>query len=114
MQSHVANGISHFEISGPDATAIHAFYRGVFAWIVQPQGPGYALVETPAGSARGAIVEAEEAALTVGIVVPDVERTVAAAIEWGGAIAMPMTDNGWVKKAMLVDPAGNKLTVIQA
>jgi predicted enzyme related to lactoylglutathione lyase len=114
MQSHVVNGVAHFDVSGPDATKLHAFYAGLFQWKVNPKGPGYALVETPAGSPNGAIVESESAALTIGIVVPDIDRSVAAVNELGGAIAMPVTDNGWVKKAVLVDPAGNQITIIQA
>jgi predicted enzyme related to lactoylglutathione lyase len=114
MQSQIANGVGHFEISGPDGARLTTFYAGVFEWAVQPKGPGYSLIQTPAGSANGAIVEAEDASLTIGVVVPDIARAVAAALEHGGQIAMPVTDNGWVKKAVLLDPAGNKLTIIQA
>ena len=31
----------------------------------------------------------------------------------GGSVAMPVVDNGWVKKAQVRDPAGNLLTLIQ-
>jgi predicted enzyme related to lactoylglutathione lyase len=31
----------------------------------------------------------------------------------GGAITMPATDNGWVRKGQVRDPAGNILTLIQ-
>lgn len=114
MQSHITNGIGHFDIVGPDAAALQSFYIGVFDWGVQVKGPGYALAETPMGTANGAIIEGEEAALTIGIVVSDIDRSLAAAIDHGGTVAMPVTDNGWVKKAVLADPAGNKLTIIQA
>jgi hypothetical protein len=31
----------------------------------------------------------------------------------GGDVVMPVTDNGWVRKAQVRDPAGNILTLIQ-
>ena len=31
----------------------------------------------------------------------------------GGEVVMPPTDNGWVVKAQVRDPAGNVLTLIQ-
>ena len=112
--THVINGIGHFDVAGPDLEALSAFYGGVLGWEVQPQGPGYALVETPDRSPDGAIVESPEAALTVGVVVGDLESAVAAAERHGGGIVMPPTDNGWVVKAQITDPAGNRLTLIQA
>ncbi|MGL5837512.1 MAG: VOC family protein [Sphingorhabdus sp.] len=114
MQNHISNGVGHFDVCGPDSEALGVFYAGVFNWAVESKGPGYALVETPEGSANGAIVEAEQAGLTIGIVVLDLERALELAARLGGNVVMPVTDNGWVKKAVLADPAGNKLTIIQA
>jgi predicted enzyme related to lactoylglutathione lyase len=113
MSSHTPNGIAHFEVLGPDPDALHAFYAGVFSWQVDPQGPGYALVRTPDGSPDGAVTEAEQAGLTVGIVVDDLDAAVAAAKTHGGRVVMPPTDNGWVVKAQVADPAGNLLSLIR-
>ena len=112
MSSHTLNGIAHFDVLGPQPEALHAFYSAVFSWTVEPQGPGYALVRTPAGSPDGAVVESEQAGIVVGIVVQDLEATVAAAEAFGGRVVMPPTDNGWVVKAQVTDPAGNLLTLI--
>jgi predicted enzyme related to lactoylglutathione lyase len=112
--SHVINGIGHFDVAGPDLDALSAFYGGVLGWQVKPQGPGYALVETPDGSPDGAVVESQDPGLTVGVVVEDLEEAVTAAERHGGGIVMPPTDNGWVVKAQVDDPAGNRLTLIQA
>jgi predicted enzyme related to lactoylglutathione lyase len=114
MQTHIIGGIGHFEIAGPDAAALQTFYSDVFDWAVLPKGPGYALIDTPKGSASGAIVEAEDASLTIGVIVADLELSLAAALDCGGTIVMPVTDNGWVKKAAIADPAGNRVTLIQA
>ena len=111
--SHVANGIGHFDIAGPDLSSLSGFYSAVFGWKIDGKGPGYALVETPEGAVNGAIVESEAPALTLGVVVPDLEAAVGEAGRRGGAVVMPATDNGWVKKAQVADPAGNVITLIQ-
>ena len=110
---YVHNGIAHFDIAGPGFEALRSFYNGVFEWSVAVRGPGYASVTTPAGSADGSLIEAPEAALTIGVVVPDLARALDLAVAHGGTVAMPVTDNGWVTKAQIVDPAGNRVTLIQ-
>lgn len=108
-----AGGIAHFDVFGPDAGALGRFYAGLFGWEIDEKGPGYALVRTPDGTPDGAIVEAERGALTVGVAVDDIEAAVATAATAGGEVVVPPTDNGWVVKAQIRDPAGNLLTLIQ-
>ena len=110
---HTMNGIGHFDVAGPDIAALQGFYAGVLGWQITPRGPGYAMLATPEGGPDGALVEAEVAALTIGIVVPDLDKALSDAEAKGGAVAMPAVDNGWVKKAQVRDPAGNLLTLIQ-
>ena len=107
------NSIAHFEVAGPDPAALQEFYRRVFDWRIDEQGPGYSLVFTPEGTPDGAVVEASSPSLTVGIVVPDVSAAVDAAGRAGGAVLMEPTDNGWVTKAQVTDPAGNVVTLIE-
>jgi predicted enzyme related to lactoylglutathione lyase len=107
------NGIGHFDVAGPDLASLSQFYSGVFGWTVTPRGPGYAMLATPGGGPDGALLEAETATLTIGIVVPDLGRAMQQARDAGGSIAMDVVDNGWVKKAQVTDPAGNILTLIQ-
>lgn len=57
------NAIVHFDISGPDENGVRAFYAELLGWKVDPQGPGYALVDTP-GGLRGSLIEAEAAQVT--------------------------------------------------
>jgi predicted enzyme related to lactoylglutathione lyase len=114
MQHHISNAIGHFDVSGPDASVLESFYAGVFDWTIDTKGPGYAIIQTPTGSPNGAILEAQDASLTIGVVVPNLDQAMVAAVEKGGQVVMPVIDNGWVKKAVVVDPAGNRLTIIQA
>ena len=112
--AHTANAVAHFDVFGPEPERLHDFYAGVFGWEVDARGPGYALLHTPGDTPDGAIVEAESGGLTIGIVVADIDAAVAAAAARGGTVVMPPTDNGWVVKAQVADPAGNRLSLIAA
>lgn len=45
--------------------------------------------------------------------VANLDSAISEAEELGGSVVMPPTDNGWVTKAQVADPAGNVLTLIQ-
>jgi predicted enzyme related to lactoylglutathione lyase len=104
--------IVHFDVAGPDEAALQRFYTGVLEWRVEPQGPGYALVRTPEGGPDGGFVEDVAASLTLGVAVDDLDAAVERVAEHGGDVLMPPTDNGWVTKALVVDPAGNRIALI--
>ncbi len=104
--------IVHIDIAGPDEGPLRTFYADALGWTVDVKGPGYALVTTPDGSPNGAIAEHEEASLALGIGVTDLDAAVADVERLGGQVLMPPTDNGWVRKALVTDPAGNRLSLI--
>ena len=110
----MAASVAHFDVHGPDEGALHGFYGGLLGWEVEVKGPGYALVRTPGGGPDGAIVESESRGFVMGVAVQDLAAAVARVEELGGSVEMPPTDNGWVVKARVRDPAGNLLTLIQA
>jgi predicted enzyme related to lactoylglutathione lyase len=112
-KQHIPNGFGHFDIAGPELEPLSRFYATLFGWDVTLQGPGYAMVATPEGGPNGAIVETPTASLTFGVVVPDLDGALVQAEAEGGKVVLPKTDNGWVKKAQIADPAGNVLTLIQ-
>jgi uncharacterized protein len=110
----MSDPIVHIDITGPDEPAQHRFYAELFGWTVDARGPGYALLRTADESPNGALVESETASVTIGVAVSDLDTSVERAISLGGKIIMPPTDNGWVVKAQVADPAGNVVTLIQA
>ena len=101
----------HFEIVGPDDQALVAFYHHLLGWPTDHRGPGYTLVR-PEDGPSGAIIESAENRVTLGVTVTDVQATVARAADLGGEVLMPPTDNGWVTKALIADPAGNTISLI--
>jgi predicted enzyme related to lactoylglutathione lyase len=111
--AYPANAVVHFDITGPDEAPLRRFYTELLGWQVQPKGPGYALVDTP-GGLGGAIAEQERACVILGVAVADLEAAVKQAGQLGATIVMPPTDNGWVAKAQIADPAGNLINLIQA
>ncbi|MET7403232.1 VOC family protein [Dactylosporangium sp. NPDC005572] len=111
--AHLENAVVHFDIAGPDEAPLRRFYDEVLGWRVQPKGPGYTLLATP-GGLGGAIVEQERACVVLGVAVADLDGAVKRAEQLGATIVMPPTDNGWVAKAQLQDPAGNLVNLIQA
>jgi len=76
-------------------------------------GPGYTLIDTPTEPPHGAIREAARAELTIGIGVNDLDHSLTTATDMGATVVMPATDNGFVKKAQITDPAGFVLTLIE-
>ncbi|HXC75811.1 MAG TPA: VOC family protein [Candidatus Acidoferrum sp.] len=104
--------LAHFEINGPDDGALVDFYVGLLGWPTDPTGPGYTLIQSP-GGLRGAIVESPESRVTLGVAVDDLGLALEQVIALGGKILIPATDNGWVEKALIADPAGNVMSLIQ-
>lgn len=113
MTNFSHGGLAHFDISGDDSDALGAFYGTVFGWEIETRGPGYAGINTPDGSANGAVVEAQTSTITIGVTVEDLDAALARTKVAGGKIVMPVTDNGWVKKAQIADVSGNVVTLIQ-
>ena len=54
----VANSVVHFEINGPDKSALQQFYTDAFEWSVNADNPmGYGLVEHDEARARARSVD---------------------------------------------------------
>jgi predicted enzyme related to lactoylglutathione lyase len=105
--------VAHFDLFGPDDAGLQRFYAQALGWEVDAKGPGYALVTTPGDGPNGALVAGERPGLVLGVTVDDIEAAVAAVVEAGGTVDTHPTDNGWVVKALVRDPAGNRLSLIQ-
>lgn len=111
--------ILHVDIFGAEESGQHRFYAELFGWQVDSKGPGYALVRTPTGSPDGALVDGDPTetpgarGVTIGVGVDDLAGALERAVALGGTVLMPPTDNGWVVKAQVTDPAGNPVTLIE-
>lgn len=107
----MSDPVVHFDVCGPELGPLAEFYAKLFGWNVSAD-EGYAQVDT--GTLRGGLAESESTSVTLGIQVDDLDAALTYATQLGGTIEMPATDNGWVTKAMVRDPAGNVVSLIQA
>jgi uncharacterized protein len=117
----VSGSVVHFEILGPDGSALIEFYRNLFGWQLQdrplPGWPHYAQLraEEGIGGAVGTADAAGGPAVVVYVEVDHPGEYVRKAEQLGATVAMPPThvSAAEVTVAWLRDPAGNLVGVVQ-
>ena len=117
----MTNPVVHFEILGPDGTALAEFYRRLFGWQLSdgrlPGWPHYALLRANSGIA-GAIGTADAvdgSTVIVYVEVDDPAAYVERALELGATVVMPVMHiaEAEVTIAWLRDPQGNTVGVVK-
>ena len=115
----MGNPVVHFEIAGPDGPALQQYYRDLFGWDVQAQGPemgNYGVVMWMEGGIGGGIMESTDDMpvsnyVTFYIQVDDLQAALDKLSGLGGATVMPpmeiAPEVGSV--AMFADPAQNAI-----
>ncbi len=112
----MANPVVHFEITGPDGSALQQFYRDLFDWnidVMSEDMGNYGLVQTNEGGIGGGISQNFEDSMpnyiTVYVEVDDLQTALDKASELGGAAAMPQMEiaPGMGSIAGFTDPANN-------
>jgi len=102
--------IVFFDIAGPDAAALKAFYDAVAGWRI---GPDLAIPRADAGAVAGTLRE-DPAAVVLYLGVPDINAALAAVTAAGGAVVMPrFAIKGVVVIGLFRDPAGNTLGFVE-
>lgn len=107
------NRIDYFEIGTPEPGKAREFYGGLFGWeIGPPSGPAqYAMVDGGNGGLWDTAQLGAESWAIFYVHVPDVGAAIAKAEELGASVAIPLTNNGQIEFAHLVDPLGNRFGV---
>ena len=114
-----SNQIVHWELMGPDAGALNAFYHDMFGWKSEevPGFGGYSMVAEEDSGLAGAIGAGNEhmpAYQTMYIEVESIDEHLAKAEAGGGTPVMPRTVvPGMVVFAMFRDPAGNLVGLVE-
>jgi uncharacterized protein len=109
----VTNKIDYFEIGSPDPEASKAFYGTLFDWTIEdPTGPApYRMVD----EARGGLWDTSHIGgahwAIFYVQVDDVRGAVDQAQRLGATVAIPLTDNGTIEFAHLLDPFGNRFGI---
>ena len=99
--------IVFFDIAGPDAAALRAFYSRLFGWSIDDR----LAIET--GGLKGTLrQDPAEKILYLGVA--DIDATLAAIHAAGGKTEMPRTViPGVVTLALFRDPAGNRMGLVE-
>jgi uncharacterized protein len=100
--------IVFFDIAGPDADALKAFYAKTFAWDI---GGPMNMVQT--GNLAGAL-RADPAEKVLYIGVPDIDAAMNAVVAAGGAVVSPKIPIPTGVFVLFTDPAGNRMGLVQS
>lgn len=111
--------IIHIEVAGKDGPALERFYSELFDWSIDHQGDGeyqYGfLADDTAGPIGGGIRHEPEgrAEVVFYVQVPDIGEAVAKAVSLGATVRIEPIDTGEVTFAVITDPDGNPVGMIQ-
>ncbi len=115
----MGNPVVHFEIAGPDGPALQQFYRDLFGWYIEDQGPemgNYGVVQANEYGIGGGVFPTTEDMpirnyVTVYVQVDDLQAALDEISGLGGSTTMPPMEiaPGVGSVAMFADPAGNNL-----
>lgn len=114
----MANPVSWFEVSGPDAGALQSFYANLFDWQIDASNPmNYGMVAASEGGIGGGVGPSPDNSASViwYVEVPDLQAALDKAEELGGkTITPPMDVPGGPTIAYFSDPAGNRIGLMKA
>jgi predicted enzyme related to lactoylglutathione lyase len=117
----MGNPVVHFDLTGPEAEMTAKFYGELFGWRVQsvPVEQGtYNLIDTHAGTGiNGGVMQTREGQqpfATIYAEGEDIQALLDKAVELGAKIAVPVTAMEMVTFALLIDPDGNIVGLVQS
>jgi uncharacterized protein len=111
--------IIHVEVAGSDGPALESFYSDLFGWVIDHRGEGdnqYGfLAEKTAGAVGGGIRHEPGGGPEVifYVQVNDLEESVRQALVLGGSIRLTPTTAGDITFALITDPGGNAVGMVQ-
>ncbi|MBI1361046.1 MAG: hypothetical protein GC155_12285 [Alphaproteobacteria bacterium] len=102
--------IVFFDLAGPDAKALSAFYSEVFGWAAGPAGNVSVAVTPPLNGA----IRQDPAEKVIYIGVPDVTEALEQVVAHGGQVQTPRFEvKGVVILGLFLDPAGNRMGLVE-
>jgi len=116
----MANPVTWFEIIGPDAAALHRFYKDVFDWKLTPpvkEMGNYSMVQGHEPGIGGGIGGGQDDSSRVTIYLESAtpEAHLNKAVAAGARMLMPVTTiTPDTTIAMFLDPAGNTVGILKA
>ena len=109
--------ICYIEMPATDIDLSASFYKTVFGWNIRQRGDGATAFDDTTGQVSGAWVLNRKPMTEIGllfyIMVDDIETSVKAVIENGGAIVQPVGMDAPEITARFTDPGGNIIGLYQ-
>jgi predicted enzyme related to lactoylglutathione lyase len=107
--------VNYFEIGSPDPSRSRTFYGELFGWpFEEPTGPApYWMVDEARGGLWDTSTMSGQSWAIFYVQVDDIAATLERAEELGATVAVPLTDNGSIEFAHVLDPHGNRLGIWQ-
>jgi predicted enzyme related to lactoylglutathione lyase len=109
--------VIHFEVVGPDASALQSFYTSLFDWKINTDNAmNYGMVEAGEGGIAGGVAPTMDGQpnVTFYVQVPDLQAALNKAEKLGGKTLMPPMDvPDGPSIAQFTDPAGNRIGLVK-
>jgi predicted enzyme related to lactoylglutathione lyase len=109
------NQVTYFELAGPDAAKLAAFYGSVFGWKTEPGAfPNYFKAANVGTEGGCGFRQEKDPERVLYIRVADLQATLDVVVKAGGKVLIPPTNvPGVVHFALFEDPAGNRTGIVQ-
>ena len=111
----MANPVVHFEVVGSDGAKLQEFYGDLFGWKINADNEmNYGIVDNGGQGINGGVGESPQGAhVTWYVQVPSIDDSLKKAEEIGGKTIMPRTEMDMVTMAMVADPEGNVVGLVE-
>ncbi len=111
--------IVHIEIAGREGEKLEAFYHDLFGWTINKEKIGsypYGRIKFDEGAELTGGIRHEpegKAELVIYVQVEDLEASYARAQDLGGTVRIPPMETSEVTFALIADPEGNPIGLVQ-
>lgn len=111
----MANPVVHFEVVGSDGAKLQEFYGELFGWTINADNEmNYGIVDNGGQGINGGVGESPEGAhVTWYVQVPSIDDYLKKAEQIGGKTVMARTEMDMVTMAMVADPEGNIVGLVE-
>jgi predicted enzyme related to lactoylglutathione lyase len=113
----MSSPVVHFEVVGKDAAKLQEFYGNLFDWKINADNPvNYGIVDNGGEGINGGVGQSPdgEGHVTWYVQVDDINGCLQEAESRGGKTVMPRTEMEMVTMALLADPEGNVIGLVEA
>jgi uncharacterized protein len=110
------NPVVHFEVVGSDGAGLQQFYGDLFSWKINADNPmNYGIVDNGGEGINGGVGQSPDGSGHViwYVQVDSIDDHLQKAEEMGGKTVMPRTEMDMVTFALVADPEGNVVGLVE-